>query len=237
MIRNFFPASVAAIALTGSAALAADLPMTPPPPPVPVFTWTGIYVGGQVGYAWTSGNLDFTGFDPITGAVFGSSVGGTPSGVIGGAHVGYQVEFNQWPIFSSSGVVVGLEGTVDGTSLRNTAAAFFPDFGGTFVTAHTNADVQGSIRGSPRHCLGSRLDLCHRRRCLRRLQHQLLNCWYRLYDPGRSSSARHLRFEQLFEHPLRLDGWRRYRLCHHQQLVGLCGISLYEFRPCRKPRA
>ena len=63
MIRNFFPASVAAIALTGSVALAADLPMTPPPPPVPVFTWTGIYVGGQVGYAWTSGNLDFTRFD------------------------------------------------------------------------------------------------------------------------------------------------------------------------------
>ena len=147
MIRNFLQASVGAIALTGSAALAADLPMTPPPPPVPVFTWTGIYVGGQVGYAWTSGNLDFTGFDPITGTVFGSSVGGTPSGVIGGAHVGYQVEFKQWPIFSSSGVVVGLEGTVDGTSLSNTAAAFFPDFGGTFVTAHTNADVQGSIRG------------------------------------------------------------------------------------------
>jgi outer membrane immunogenic protein len=56
MIRKFLLASVGAIALTGSA-FAADLGPPPPPPPVylpppPIFTWTGIYIGGQVGYAW-----------------------------------------------------------------------------------------------------------------------------------------------------------------------------------------
>jgi outer membrane immunogenic protein len=151
MVRKFLLASVGAIALTGSA-LAADLPSRAPPPvylpPPPIFTWTGIYVGGQIGYAWTSGNNNFTGFDPFfgpAGSFISTSVGGTPSGVIGGGHVGYQIQLPQWSMFSSSGVVLGLEGSVDGTSLSNTSAAVFPD--GTILSAHTNADVQGSIRG------------------------------------------------------------------------------------------
>ena len=143
MYRKILLASVGAVALSGSAALAADLPSQAPPPvyvpPVPIFTWTGIYVGGQIGYAWTSGNNNFTGFDPFfPGAPFlSTSIGGTPSGVIGGANVGYNYQINQW--------VLGLEGSVDGTSLKNTAAAFFPD--GTTLSAHSTADIQGSIRG------------------------------------------------------------------------------------------
>ncbi len=144
MYRKFLLASVGALALTGSAALAADLPSRAPPPvylpPPPIFTWTGIYVGGQIGYAWASGNNDFTGFDPFFGpggTFISSTIGGNPSGVIGGAHVGYNYQINQW--------VVGLEGSVDGTSLSNTAAAFFPD--GTTITAQSRADIQGSIRG------------------------------------------------------------------------------------------
>jgi outer membrane immunogenic protein len=144
MYRKILLASVGAIALTGPA-LAAEPPPAPPPlPPPPIFTWTGIYVGGQVGYAWTSGSNNFNGFDPITGAAIVTSLGQRPNGVIGGANVGYNYEFNQWPIFSSSGVVVGLEGTVDGTSLSNTGGAASDVF---FVTAHSRSDIQGSIRG------------------------------------------------------------------------------------------
>jgi outer membrane immunogenic protein len=143
MYRKFLLASVGALALTGSAALAADLPSRAPPPvylpPAPIFTWTGIYVGGQIGYAWASGNNNFTGYDPffVADPFITTSLGGNPSGVIGGAHVGYNYQFNQF--------VVGLEGSVDGTSLSNTAAAFFPD--GTTITAQSRADIQGSIRG------------------------------------------------------------------------------------------
>jgi outer membrane immunogenic protein len=144
MYRKFLLASVGAMALTGSAALAADLPYRAPPPvylpPAPIFTWTGVYLGGQIGYAWGSGNNDFTGFDPFfgpAGTFLSTSLGGTPSGVIGGAHVGYNYQINQW--------VFGLEGDVNGLSLRNTGVAFFPD--GTTVSAQTRADIQGSIRG------------------------------------------------------------------------------------------
>ena len=152
MIRKLLLASVGALALTGSAAFAADLPSRAPPPvyvpPVPIFTWTGIYVGGQIGYAWGSGNNYFNGFDPFFngGTYLNSNLGGSsPNGVIGGAHVGYQIQLPQWSIFSSSGVVLGLEGSVDGTSLTNTGTLFFPD--GTTISAHSNTDIQGSIRG------------------------------------------------------------------------------------------
>ena len=76
-------------------------------------TWTGIYIGGQVGYAWASGrnqlSPDLDGRLPV--AVFTANVRRqNTNGVIGGAHVGYNYQINQW--------VLGLEGSVDGTSLK-----------------------------------------------------------------------------------------------------------------------
>jgi outer membrane immunogenic protein len=142
MYRKLLLASVGAIALTGSAALAAEPPPPPPPPPPPLFTWTGAYVGVQIGGAWGAGNLRESGFDPFTRTFFNSTVGGTPSGVIGGAHVGYLYQINQW--------VLGIEGSVDGTSLSKTTVAVFPNVfggGGLAVKSSTSFDVQGSIRG------------------------------------------------------------------------------------------
>jgi len=139
MRRQFLLASIGAITLTGSA-FAADLTPPPPPPPVPIFTWTGVYLGGQVGYAWGTGNDHFSGFVPVPGVFVDSSIGGPPHGVIGGANVGYNYQINQW--------VLGLEGTVDGTSVTNNAAVVFPSiFGGATLSETTNASVQGSIRG------------------------------------------------------------------------------------------
>jgi outer membrane immunogenic protein len=142
MYRKLLLASAGAIALTGSAAMAAEPPPVYLPPP-PIFTWTGIYIGGQVGYAWGTGANQFDGF--VDDAFLDTSVGGSPNGVIGGTHVGFNYQIPGWPMFSSSGLVIGLEGSVDGTSLTNTAVLAFPD--GSTLAAHTNADIQGSIRG------------------------------------------------------------------------------------------
>ena len=47
-------ASALAVALLSTTAIAADLPSRRAVPayvkPVPLFSWTGVYVGGQVGY-------------------------------------------------------------------------------------------------------------------------------------------------------------------------------------------
>ena len=45
--------AIAAIALIGTPAFAADMAVkAPPPAPAPVHSWTGWYVGGNVGYSW-----------------------------------------------------------------------------------------------------------------------------------------------------------------------------------------
>jgi outer membrane immunogenic protein len=132
MRRQILLASVGAIAIAGSA-FAADLPYRGPPPvylpPPPIFTWSGLYVGGQIGYAWGTHRVDV---DDPTGTIF-DSVSSSPNGVIGGAHIGYNLQIGQW--------VAGLEGTVDGTSASGNA--FVPNNG---ITVTTRSTVQGSIR-------------------------------------------------------------------------------------------
>ncbi|HWX82136.1 MAG TPA: hypothetical protein VNZ48_00940, partial [Xanthobacteraceae bacterium] len=49
------------IAAPLSTASAADMALkAPPPAPAPIFSWTGFYIGGQVGAAWgrDNGNID-----------------------------------------------------------------------------------------------------------------------------------------------------------------------------------
>ncbi len=142
MIRKLLLASVGAVALAGSA-VAADLPSRAPPPvyvpPVPIFTWTGVYLGGQIGYAWGNNNITW-------GDTYGNwgSFNEQGNGVIGGAHVGYNLQLGQW--------VVGLEGDVDGSSIshNNNTQSFYAPYVGAYVTGvnyTTSAGVQGSIRG------------------------------------------------------------------------------------------
>jgi outer membrane immunogenic protein len=135
MPRQILLASVGAIAIAGSA-FAADLPYRGPPPvylpPAPIFTWSGLYIGGQIGYAWGRDDTDFSTLDPA--APF-FTIGTRPEGVIGGAHLGYNLQIGQW--------VAGVEGSVDGTSLSKTVSLF----GVPFLTVRSREDVQGSIRG------------------------------------------------------------------------------------------
>ena len=52
-----FVASVAFSVLGTAVAGAADMAVkAPPPPPVPMFSWTGFYVGGNIGGAWSNSN-------------------------------------------------------------------------------------------------------------------------------------------------------------------------------------
>ena len=136
MDHKSLSASVAAIAFAGTA-YAADFSVNPPPPPVPVFTWTGIYAGGQVGYAW--GNDKPTWVVELPFIDFTETFNDSPQGVIGGAHVGYNQQFDKW--------VIGVEGSVDGTSLSKTVVAPLAGFGGAYTVAVTSqSSLQGSIR-------------------------------------------------------------------------------------------
>lgn len=143
MHRQLVFAPLGAIACAGAAFAAEPAPI---PPPVPVFTWSGVYLGGQIGYAWGTDNVSWTGtannLDPA-----GGSFAEGPSGVIGGARVGYNLQ-PATPAWSW--LVLGIEASVDGTSLSKNVTAPLADFAGaTFgsLAASSNAAVQGSVRG------------------------------------------------------------------------------------------
>jgi outer membrane immunogenic protein len=115
----------AAVLAAAAPALAADLAPPPVlPSAVPLFTWTGLYLGLQIGYGW--------GTDTLTVSPFGFGTNFTPNGVVGGGHIGYNLQFNQ--------IVAGLEGDVEGTDVSRSFSS-----GG--VRYDTSIPVQGSIRG------------------------------------------------------------------------------------------
>jgi outer membrane immunogenic protein len=112
VLKKIFLAS-AALALFASPGFAADLPVKAPPMPAPVFSWTGLYVGGNGGWGWgrsqstelAPGSLAFP-----TGTVFDEI---HSSGWLAGAQVGfnYQTAYN---------LVVGVEGEWDWTNISGT---------------------------------------------------------------------------------------------------------------------
>jgi outer membrane immunogenic protein len=70
----------AIVALIGTPALAADMPLKAPPPPAPIASWTGCYVGGEVGGAWGDSQHSFSNGAPTDTA--------HPTGVVGGGLLG-----------------------------------------------------------------------------------------------------------------------------------------------------
>ncbi len=147
VIKRFLFSTVALAAVAGSA-FAADLPsrrappVYAPPPPIPVFTWTGFYVGGQVGGEFGKSNAFAFGNATGIGLAANSA---SKSGVIGGGHVGYLFSTQSLPVLNvlggfGTGGVFGIEGDVDGTSAR---ANYL--LGNIANSAREN--IQGSVRG------------------------------------------------------------------------------------------
>lgn len=109
-MKKFAFGMLAAVAMTGSA-FAADMApryaKAPAPPPVVVYSWTGCYIGGNVGGGWERtaqtqiGKVDGTAIIPNNN--YGGSTG---SSVIGGGQIGCDYQFaNNW--------VVGIQGMYD----------------------------------------------------------------------------------------------------------------------------
>ena len=78
--------ALATIGLAASQAWAADLPRKAPayiPPPAPPLTWTGCYIGGNVGGAFGDASATFT---------FGE-ISTNGSGFAGGGQIGCDYQF------------------------------------------------------------------------------------------------------------------------------------------------
>jgi outer membrane immunogenic protein len=126
--------------------MAADLPVKAPmaaPIMAPAFSWSGCYIGGNVGGKWAQSD------GSVTVAPAGIGAGGTvvfarndASSVIAGGQVGCNIQTGNW--------VFGLEGDADWQRLRWSrtlvgAALPFPFVAGDFFDVRS--DWQASARG------------------------------------------------------------------------------------------
>jgi len=143
-------AGTALAVLFGGSAMAADLAVRPPPPVyrpvpvvVPIFTWTGCYVGGNGGGVWvdkdytlTTAAVGLVGYGPFVPV--GSGLGShTASGGIGGLQAGCN--------YQAGGFVVGIQGDYDWMSAS--ASHTDPFLVGTSLssTSKSLASVTGRV--------------------------------------------------------------------------------------------
>jgi outer membrane immunogenic protein len=145
-----------------SAAFAADMPLKAPAPVAPP-TWTGFYVGGEAGYAWSNpadswlpndnvSSFLSAGGSPILGTLpnqqpFVSPYNVKRSGVVGGLEAGYNWQIDpRW--------VAGLEADLNGSNFHgsggSTSVLISSIFGGTTTNSlntSQNVDWYGTFRG------------------------------------------------------------------------------------------
>ncbi len=144
--------AAALLALTASAG-AADLPrraVAPVAPilAVPVFTWTGFYVGVHAGYGFgdtdirTSGNATNT-IANVNALARPPGLSTDRDGFIGGAQIGYNLQFGMF--------VAGIEADLSYTDLSSTTeyrspVAFGPALAGTRSSFSQDLEYLGTVR-------------------------------------------------------------------------------------------
>lgn len=121
-MKKFLLSTVGLIAFGMAApAMAADMAVkAPPPPPAPIFSWTGFYLGGNIGGAWANNdwrdNLFLTNFDNNRGVfIGGGQLGGNYQ--IGQFVIGGEWDFD-WAANNNNniGVIVPGVGNIAVTS-------------------------------------------------------------------------------------------------------------------------
>ncbi len=150
MLSKLLLSSSLLIAMAASA-VAADLPSEkgPPvyaPPPPPAFSWTGVYIGGQVGYNWSSRTSFFDN-------TFGVPLNGlSQSGVIGGGHVGANYELGSLgsfiPVFGGT-VAASSSASKAMSTVRRAMTALSIRLTGSIRFAKTKTSRSAAALASP----------------------------------------------------------------------------------------
>ncbi|MGJ0452426.1 MAG: OmpW family outer membrane protein [Methylocystis sp.] len=158
-MKNFVRGALAALVVgsVGAAAQAADLPRykAPPPPLPPVFTWTGLYGGVNIGYAFGASSSETGGLGYLTSVLandvrrvpLGSAwtTGQNLQGVVGGAQLGYNYQFNPW-------LVLGAEADIQAADIGshgNAVVGIADPIGSHLQSVNSTKKVDwfGTVRG------------------------------------------------------------------------------------------
>jgi outer membrane immunogenic protein len=129
--------STVTLAIVSGSALAADMDVKAPVAPPPVFSWTGLYLGGEGGGGWGRENYtdnSTAGFPP------GTAISQSPKGGIFGGVLGFRYQAGQ--------LVFGVEGTAAWADLTSTTITIFTPtgFGGTLAGTLAGIPVTDSFK-------------------------------------------------------------------------------------------
>jgi outer membrane immunogenic protein len=146
-MRKFLFSSTVALAVLSTAATpggAADLSVAPAykaPAPVPLYNWTGIYLGVNGGYGWGQQdpfNIFTNRFDALSVSYSGGTIGGT---------AGAQIQ--------SSHVLLGVEADIDWANITGSATVTPTIFGVPApFAANLTTNINSISTGRMRVCLG-----------------------------------------------------------------------------------
>jgi outer membrane immunogenic protein len=111
-----------------------------------VISWTGFYIGANVGGGWGSRDVDYTGNDPASAVLTTNGVvipqSFNTSGALGGLQLGYNWQFNRnW--------LIGFETDFDWSNMKgSTANTFTLPNGGPLVTEAVDERIKwfGTVR-------------------------------------------------------------------------------------------
>ena len=116
--------------MIGTPALAADMAVKAPLPPTPVYSWTGLYAGAEIGGGWASQQTTVITQSSATPAFPPGTVLNpiNVSGVLGGLYAGYNYQINQ--------IVVGIDGDYTWANLTGTGSDISPVPGNGDISNH-----------------------------------------------------------------------------------------------------
>ena len=126
-------------ALLAGSASAADLPSRKEVPvfiPPPAFSWTGPYVGLNIGGGWVDRNRNNNNW----GGGWNNNSGNNSSGIVGGGQLGWNYQIS--PLF-----VVGLETDIQGTSIGSSGGNNNNWWGGLSNVDRVRVPWFGTVRG------------------------------------------------------------------------------------------
>jgi outer membrane immunogenic protein len=138
-MKKLLIAGAALAALIGTPALAADLPFKAPLPPAPAWSWTGFYLGGNIGYS--------VGRDPTNQSINGATgIGGnilittddvSPIGFLGGGQIGYNWQMAPYWL-------IGIEADFQGADQRGSSCSL--ECGIENLSVQQKLDWFGTVR-------------------------------------------------------------------------------------------
>lgn len=128
-------AAAALLLASTSLSFAADLAVKAPYAPAAVWSWTGFYLGGNVGAGWGTTESTLASVNGALGAVpVGTALAqNSRSGFLGGGQLGYN--------WQSGWVVFGVQGDISGLDVKGSTTCV------GFVTCTTKSDWLATVTG------------------------------------------------------------------------------------------